>query len=196
MKKGMVCVMCILAGFLMAEYMVNHDFCVVSTVTPSFRTVERFTKTTGKVIDAFSVSVPVAEAHHVWMAQEVILQTDEKSYIGNVVQKVTQSGVRTVLIESHFPLTEETTVQVKFREFTEADVLLIPTDAVFFRDGKKYVFLNRYGIAREKEVICGEQFELETEILSGLTKEDVIIRFPIKSGVYQGAQLDCITPVK
>lgn len=68
------------------------------------------------------------------------------------------------------------------------NTLLIPENAVFDMDNKKYVFVNEENIAILKEIKTGLESERNIEVLSGLKEGDLVILSP-DSTVEEGVKL-------
>lgn len=68
------------------------------------------------------------------------------------------------------------------------NTLLIPENAVFDMDNKKYVFVNQENIALLKEIKTGLESERNIEVLSGLKEGDLVILSPDNT-VEEGVRL-------
>lgn len=68
------------------------------------------------------------------------------------------------------------------------DALLAPEDAVIMEGGKYFIFLTSHEVAEKREVTIGKRFTGFVEILSGLEKDDSVIKAGHLS-LYEGAKL-------
>lgn len=77
-------------------------------------------------------------------------------------------------------------VEARIVVWKEADVLVIPTSALFRREGAWMCFVVREGRAFETKLEIGQQNGAEAQVLSGAAVEDVVVEHPsdrVKNGV-------------
>jgi HlyD family secretion protein len=90
------------------------------------------------------------------------------------------------LVESAPTLGDRYRVQVRVVTWESAQVLKVPWSALFRAGDDWQVFVVAGGRARARTVTIGHQGAVETEVLSGITEGDVVVRHPtdqIRDGV-------------
>ena len=160
-------------GVIEAVNVKEHDF--ASPQTPAFVISNKKTMTV-----TFGVSEGIRGTLRV--GQKVQVDRNGKLYdaaiteIGSMVDQTTGLFmIKSCVSTPDDSLLTGSSVKVTAETYSQADVLLIPYDAVYYDDSQPYVYVAENGTAKRKDVETGI-FDMDTiTVLSGLTTEDTLI---------------------
>lgn len=68
--------------------------------------------------------------------------------------------------------------------------MTVPTQSIFESEGKDYVFLVKENVAQKKPITKGIEIEDKTEVLQGLSVNDIIILKPNDSSIKDGTKIN------
>lgn len=101
------------------------------------------------------------------------------SYISNNSLNIQEKGntflIKITLYKSKLPLKIGMSGDAEILLHKKENCLLVPIDAVFEENGKKYVFKLSGDIIQKKQVIVADENEEFTQIKNGLNKDEVIV---------------------
>lgn len=82
------------------------------------------------------------------------------------------------LVDAPGPLGDGYRIEARIVIWSAQDIIKVPGSSLFRVGDAWHVFIVRNGRAREREVRTGRRNQDETQILSGLARDDIIIRYP------------------
>ena len=82
------------------------------------------------------------------------------------------------LVDAPGPLGDGYRIEARIVIWSAQDITKVPGSSLFRVGDAWHVFIVRNGRAREREVWTGRRNQDETQILSGLARDDIIIRYP------------------
>lgn len=82
------------------------------------------------------------------------------------------------LVDAPGPLGDGYRIEARIVIWSAQDITKVPGSSLFRVGDAWHVFIVRNGRAREREVRTGRRNQDETQILSGLARDDIIIRYP------------------
>lgn len=126
-------------------------------------------------------NVTEAAAKKLQVGDPIEAERDDKCYQGTITEVGVMASAQTKLftVKASLGRTEDlsTGVSVKVRAESQksSDVLKVPYDALYFRNGKAYVYCAEDGKAVMTEVTTGLINDTEAEILSGIDSNSMVI---------------------
>ena len=82
------------------------------------------------------------------------------------------------LVDAPGPLGDGYRIEARIVIWSAQDITKVPGSSLFRVGDAWHIFIVRNGRAREREVRTGRRNQDETQILSGLARDDIIIRYP------------------
>lgn len=151
----------------------------------------------GEGSKAVSFAVTEAVLDHVQAGSEVHVEKNGSVYTGVITEVNTMVDPATGLfkvkaaVEDDGAFVSGSSVKLYVTSDKAEQVMTIPVDALYYQDGKPYVYTYDNGIVHEVSVETGISDENYAEIVSGLAASDLVIT-TWSPELYEGAPADLI----
>lgn len=122
------------------------------------------------------------------------IQKNGTTYEANIseINSMVDSDTGLFKVKAQIEKTQEiaagSTVKLNLVTERAENAMLVPIDAVYYSGGKAYVYLYQDGLAEMAQVEVGLEDEEHAQILSGLTKDDMVVS-TWSSNLYEGAKI-------
>lgn len=94
-----------------------------------------------------------------------------------------------VIAENYDNIIPQSTLEIEFEKKMNAETILIPFDSVMFDEERPYVFINNLGYAAKRYVNLGEEYDIDVEVISGISIKDMLVVNPKYEKIKEGDKL-------